>query len=493
MSLNLNIDIDFGGLIEAVKDLIRGNREKLRSKEDESKTESKTKNAINTKSERNKTTYPSVQPPGFPTSVKVDDNGKIPAQKTGYVNANERYRAARPGGSKTDKSDPGIGNAWVWSTADIYAITPTGNDTGAYGIFYDRYIYSLDGTNSIQYHMEFQAPYPTDLDVPLPLPPGEPIGQPLLDHDYGLNGDLLVGDNVKGLSHMYALPVGPKSMVLIDIVNIACVIIPTKRTYYGSIYDPVVNVYAYLSGTYDYLEAKAFFVSESTVKEITLPVSLKDKLVAVAPTYKAEVKYQNICYVSNDNNYWNGQSLCLDVPRPDIKFVNATNPQTWVYDGKKSLGFLDNQDIFADIDVPGGLNPDFKFTTYTAAMYPLLDYGSSWQLDLLDQEASTVQSKAVTIRPSNTGAFADMASYERESLYAAAGNLNYEYNARTVSLKVSPEKLLPPAPYDYARGSGDFGTANYDLEFYISYDWMNTKFCKKRLLALGFSSSDLEP
>jgi hypothetical protein len=384
----------------------------------------------------------------------------------------------------------GVGNAWLWTAAtEPFNLVSNGSSQTSYGYRFLTRLGCLDGTQWLELTDTYQTTPPdlAGLNTPLPAPPN---AANLYSHTFTLNGYLNT-QNYSVTERQFAFPIGPQALIYVYLRSVAFALLPTKKSLYGSPGSFRENAYTLSTETYSWTTQRAFFVGQSSVREITLPSTAGSLLAALTQTAGVTVTTQSVLFFGFGaaQAYWNSQTGSFNIPRVNLTPQSPTNPDiAWFGTDERYSPFLDNPEIS---------NLNLRFNAYSAAVYPLLAYGSSWETDSLDPQAAGIKNKAGFVVPSNTAAFAQMPNANLSSLYNVAGDLEYTYGNKILRNSVSPAKIAqpigdPPA-LTYVDSAGTTRTTNWDVALLTTHDWANSNFCKQRLLSLGFNASDLQP
>jgi hypothetical protein len=437
-----------------------------------------------------------------------------------------------------DTQAVGVGNAWLWSAFQISKFRGLGStalntegspSVGIAAIESHNKIGSIDGTAWIEWVDVFDASdvVPEPSSTPLPKPPywAMPETWTILRHERTLRPQSWVfstpitpdpswpdGEvplryqrNNRG-SFMSAeakivLPIGPKALLYVSVVRVTFGYQPCVATVYDTEGLPERVVYEFSGdlSTKTVVQAKAFRVGNSTVREIALPAVFQDTLLDLLPTH-----VPSIVDVDYDFNHagdfvqqYNGAPVSgsVTVPRITWTTVPAINPDNaWLNNhtvgAPRTSGISNNTSEIPNLEI-------LQFSS-SASIYPALIHGSTWEADGDDPQAARVKQKAVSVFPLNFGAFAGLSALVPpqqpiDFLYTNGGDLyfNGALNSLSESRTARPE-TSPPALL-HTDDEGNARESEWQNRLYTSYDWSDARFCRQRLLALGFSLSDLTP
>jgi hypothetical protein len=434
----------------------------------------------------------------------------------------------------------GVGNAWLWSAFQISKFRGLGSTAlntvgappvGIAAVESHNKIGSVDGTAWIEWVDVFDASnvIPDPSSTPLPKSPywASPENWVLSRHERTLRPQSWVfstpitpdpswpdGEvplryqrNNRG-SFMSAdvkivLPIGPQALLYVSVARVTFGYQPCVATVYEYFDDPdnqrVVYEFSGDLSAKTVVQAKAFRVGNSTVREIALPAVFQDTLLDLLPTH-----VPSIVDVDYDFNHagdfvqqYNGAPVSgsVTVPRITWTTVPAVNPDnTWLtdhtYDAPRTAGIYNNPSEIPNLEI-------VQFAS-SASIYPSLIHGSTWEADGDDPQAARVKQKSISVFPLNSGAFAGLSALVPpqqpiDFLYTNGGDLyfNGALNSLSESRTARPE-TSPPALL-YADDEGNARESEWQNRLYTSYDWSDARFCRQRLLALGFSLSDLTP
>lgn len=462
MSTQINVIVDDGGLRAKARQQTQANRWSKLDAEARAKAEQKAK------------------------EEKAKQDAKTGSTQDGQRSRNI-FKAEELAANRFGKL-AGVGNAWLWTATTVpFNLVANGSSQTSYGYRFLTRLGCLDGTQWLELTDTYETT-PPDLSTPLPAPRSNVT---LYSHAFTLNGYLNT-QNYSVAERQFAFPVGPQALIYVYLRSVAFALLPTKKSLYrNNAQTYYENAYTLSTSTYNWTTRRAFFVGQSSVREITLPDTLGSLLAALTQTAGLSVTTQNLAFfgVGAAQAYWNSQTGSFNIPRVNPAPQSPTNPDiAWLNTEERYSPFLDNPEI---------ANLNLRFNAYSAAVYPLLAYGSSWETSNLDPQAAGVKNKAGFVVPSNTAAFSQMPNANISSLYNVAGDLEYTYGSKILRSSVSPYKVEqpignPPA-LTYVDSAGTTRTTNWDVALITTHDWANSNFCKQRLLSLGFTAADLTP
>jgi hypothetical protein len=469
MSTYINVTVDGGGLSERAKAQTNANRQAKLESDNRQKVEAKGSDQRD--------------------ATRAQQGLTATGQPQSGYSAKTQFRPDEPAASRFGRL-AGVGNAWLWTAAtEPFNLVSNGSSQTSYGYRFLTRLGCLDGTQWLELTDTYETTPPdlTDLSAPLPAPRNNVN---LYSHAFTLNGYLNT-QNYWVSERRFAFPVGPQALIYVYLRSVAFALLPTKKSLYGSPGSFYENAYTLSTETYSWTTQRAFFVGQSSVREITLPSTAGSLLAALTQTAGVTITTQNVLFsgFGAAQAYWNSQTGSFNIPRVNPTPQSPTNPDiAWLNTDKRYSPFLDNPEI---------ANLNLRFNAYSAAVYPLLAYGSSWETNNLDPQATSIMNKAGFVVPSNTAAFTQMPNSDLSSLYNVAGDLEYTYGNKILRNSVSPAKIAqpignPPA-LTYVDSAGTTRATNWDVALLTTHDWANSNFCKQRLLSLGFSASDLTP
>jgi hypothetical protein len=412
--------------------------------------------------------------------------------------------------------DEGIGNAWHWRTSrntDVRYFGETGSAANGCIVEIQDFnkLGSIDGTDWLEWTDTFTGSAPTPPSGPVALPPGlTPADYELVRTVRSIRHNSLT-PTTAGATLRMVLPVGPQVMLLVimrqQVFGFQTFV---SSRYRAILVDPpgtesiqVIQYGASLSTNTVTIE-KAFVIGKSAVREITLPGGLASKLRTYMPASSASIA--NVTYQNPDDlafvpdAYFDGATIGVPTSQPRLTWTTtppADADWTWTAGAAKSLKLVNNGAIpLLNVQTLGS----------SAAVFPLLTTGVDWET--IDFTAKAIHDRAKTVSPSsNLDSFGALIDFEpgigasfrdpNNYLYETAQKLTCSAGAKTVSVNLDLGRAARPegnpAVYAYTDSEGVSRSSQWFCDLAFSYDWAKPAYCRRQLLALGFTPEDLTP
>lgn len=445
------------------------------------------------------------------------------------------HGAVPEGGIKTelaafrDAQTLGVGNAWFWTAGRISKFRSYGDiglntfgapSIGIVAIEEDNKIGSIDGTSWIEWTDVFDASNIVVEPSSTPLPASPEWASPswtLYDHRKSLRPQTWVfmsplnfqrdtRGSLMSAGLQLVLPVGPQSMVFVNMKRFTFGYQACVQSIYAFTVDGVADP-DNLRSVFEFSDTlqtktvtaqKAFIVGNSTIREITLPASLASTLWDMMPTHTPSIEYVDHDFSTSLDftiNYHEAAYGVVSVPRITWTTTPPVNTDSaWLtdhtYDAPRTAGIYNNPSELPGLEI-------VQFSS-SASVYPSLIHGSTWEADGDDPQATRVKQKAIPTFPLNFGAFAGLSALVAprqpiDFLYANGGDLYFNGALNSLSESRTPRPETNPPTFSYSDDEDNVRTSSWESRLYTSSDWADARFCRQRLLALGFSPSDLTP